>query len=274
MLRELGLCVVITALAAGCSNKQGYVHTSLDSQRDFTRTAHEVRVSDRKRHEKTTDLRRELLEVQQHLAAGDVDAATRLATAAVKKAPDSADAHTYLAVALSRGGAAAGAGKHYRRAAELSPGAGAALGNYGTWLCAQGHAAESLTWFDRAIAVPGYPNLAMALANAGICATQAGQADRAERDLRRAIALDPANAAALGALAERELQAGNAFTARAFSERRLAAAPPDAKALLLASQIEQKLGDTAAASRYVARLKEEFPDALEARDSTLGNVGQ
>jgi type IV pilus assembly protein PilF len=113
----------------------------------------------------------------------------------------------------------------------------------------------------------------MLLANAGACAMQAGDPLRAERDLRRAIELDPENAVALGALARKAFRAGNAFEARAFSERRLAAAPADAKALLLASQIEQKLGDSAAAARYVSRLKAEFPDAQEARNSTMGDGG-
>jgi type IV pilus assembly protein PilF len=44
--------------------------------------------------------------------------------------------------------------------------------------------------------------------------------------------------------------------------------------LLLASQIEEKLGDRAAAARYVARLKMEFPDAQEARNSTTGDGGR
>jgi type IV pilus assembly protein PilF len=114
----------------------------------------------------------------------------------------------------------------------------------------------------------------MALANAGVCAGQAGQQERADRDLRHAISLDPVNAAALGALAQREFRAGRAFEARAFSERRLAAAPANPQALLLASQIEEELGDSAAAARYVSRLNAEFPDASEARNSSMGNGGR
>ena len=128
--------------------------------------------------------------------------------------------------------------------------------------------------FDRALASPGYADSPVILANSGACAGKAGQQQRAERDLRRAIELDPENPVALAALAQREFGAGNAFGARAFSERRLAAAPADPKTLLLASQIEQKLGDSAAAARYVSRLKAEFPDAPEARNSTMGDGGR
>ncbi|HEV8695043.1 MAG TPA: type IV pilus biogenesis/stability protein PilW [Lysobacter sp.] len=272
MLHKVLLSVLVLAVAGGCSEK-GYVRTSFENQRGFHRTARDVQASE-KNHGKSTDARRDLLEIQQYLAAGEFAIAKREAIAVLKKDPNSADGHTYLAVALDQGGDAAGAGQHYLRAAEVTPNSGAALGNYGVWLCEQGRAAESLTWFDRAVAIPGYGNQAMVLANAGVCAGKAGQQERADRDLRRAIAVDPANAAALGALAEREFRAGNAFEARAFSERRLAAAPADRQALLLASQIEEKLGDRAAAARYVARLNAEFPDASDARNSSTGDGGR
>ena len=64
---------------------------------------------------------------------------------------------------------------------------------------------------------------------------------------------------------------GRAFEARAFSERRLAAAPADRRSLLIASQIEEKLGDTRAAGRYVQRMRAEFPDT---RDSGTGDNGK
>lgn len=270
-LREVVLCALAVAFATGCGHGS-HVRTSVDNQRGFQRTAHEVHVSDRRRGS-AADTRSELLDIQRYLAAGEFEVARREAKAVLKKDPHSVDAHTYLAIALGNTGDAAGAGAHYLRAVEVAPNNGAALGNYGAWLCGQGHAAESLAWFDRAVAAPGYGNKAMAWANAGACASKAGQPARAERDLRRAIALDPANVTALGALAELAFRAGNAFEARAFSERRLAAARADPRALLLASQIEEKLGDRTAAARYVARLKEEFPDAPEARSSTTGNGG-
>jgi len=273
MLREALLALLAVVVATGCGGDKGYVRTSIDSERGFERTAHEVHVSE-KRRSGAVDTRRELLEVQQHLAGGDFAAAKRGADAVLKRDPNSIDGHTYLAIALENSGETAGAGAHYLRAIELAPANGAALSNYGAWLCGQGRAAESLSWFDRAVAEPGYGNKAMALANAGVCAGQAGQQERADRDLRHAIALDPVNAAALGALAQREFRAGRAFEARAFSERRLAAAPANPQALLLASQIEEELGDRAAAARYVSRLNAEFPDASEARNSSMGDGGR
>ena len=91
-----------------------------------------------------------------------------------------------------------------------------------------------------------------------------GQYERAQRDLQKAIALEPTNAYALASMAESEFRQGRYFEARAFSERRLAAAPANAAVLQLAVRIEDKLGDTVAASRYSQRLRAEFPEAVSA----------
>jgi type IV pilus assembly protein PilF len=264
-LRTVLLLAVMAA--AGC-REPAYVRTSVEGQRNFTRTAAEVHVSD-KRRGTSAQLQRDLLLAQEALGKGDLVAAERAAADVLKQHPDSIDGHTVMGSVLMGKGDTTGAGEHFGKAVELAPGNAHVLNNYGLWLCGRGKARESLAIFDRALqAAREQPTL---LANAGVCAEQAGDETRAGRDLRRAVALDPTNAKALGALARREFRAGQAFEARAFSERRLAAAPADPQALLLASQIEEKLGDTAAAARYVARLKMEFPSAPEARGSTTGD---
>ncbi len=201
---------------------------------------------------------------QKYLQAGDDANAEQEARKALKADSRSSDAHTMLAVIEGRRGSTAKAGDHYRRAAELAPASGMALSNHGAWLCGSGRAAESLGWFDRALQDPRYANPASALSNAGSCALKAGQAVRAERDSRAALQLDPQNSVALVTMAESAFRAGRYFEARAFSERRLAASAPDAAALQLASQIEVKLGDMAAADRYVRKLRAQFPEASAA----------
>ncbi|GAB3094630.1 tetratricopeptide repeat protein [Lysobacter terrae] len=274
--KALAAAVVTLAVAiGGCGADGPYVRTSLGK-------AHHVepavnRISEPKDHKSKggdAEMQRDLAEMQRFVAEGNFGAVKQVASAALKRAPASVEAHTYLAVALDHSGDSPDAGSHYQRAAELAPGNGAVVGNYGIWLCEQGRAAEGLGWLDRAVGLPGGGDSALILANAGTCAGKAGQTQRAERDLRRAIQLDPESPIALGALAEQEFAAGNALEARAFSERRLATAPADAKALLLASQIEQKLGDSSAAARYVSRLRAEFPDAPEARSSAMGDGGR
>ena len=213
-----------------------------------------------------TNGRNALLLSQQRLTEGDYAAAEKYAQQALKADPQSGDAYTMLAVIADQQGRHADAGGYYHRATELTPGGGS-YNNYGAWLCANQRAAESLGWFDEALTDPNYRTPAAALANAGRCALDVGQTERAQRDLRRAIELEPANPVALDALARNEFRNARYFEARAFSERRLAAAPATAEALLLASQIEEKLGDSAAAARYGRRLREEFPGIAQ------GNAG-
>ncbi|TZF91395.1 type IV pilus biogenesis/stability protein PilW [Cognatilysobacter lacus] len=196
---------------------------------------------------------------QSRLMSGDTAGAVSAAERALKADEASADAHSLLALGLDQLGRAAEAGPHYRRAAELAPTHGSLLNNYGIWLCSNGKSGESLDWFERAVAAAGYETPAAALANEASCAVEAGQGDRAESAARRSLEIDPTTPLALTTLAKRAYARGNALEARGFIERRLSAAPADAETLQLASQIEQSLGDTAAAARYVARLRTEFP---------------
>lgn len=202
-----------------------------------------------------------LLRGEQALRQGQAAEAEAEARKALRIDGRSELAHTLLALSLDRQGRAADAGGHYARAAELAPGSGAALNNYGSWLCLNGRAAEAMGWFDRALADRSYASPASALANAGACAVEGGQPGRAERDLRAALGLDPVNAVALEALSRHLYAQGEYFEARAFSQRRLDAGPASPAALRIASQIEEKLGDKAAAARYVQRLRTEFPHA-------------
>jgi len=273
--KTLALAIVIAAIAtSGCGNKS-YVRTSLGKQHLAEPAINRISENrNKKERESEAGLQRDLAEMPRYLSAGNFASVKQIASAILKRDPASIEAHTYLAVALDKTGDTAGAGQHYLRAAELAPTNGGVLGNYGIWLCEQGSVHDSLGWFDRALALPSFADSPVILANSGACADKVGQQQRAQRDLRRAIELDPENPVALGALAEREFKAGNAFEARAFLERRLAVAPADPKTLLLASQIEQKLGDSSAAARYVSRLKSEFPDAPEARNSAMGDGGR
>lgn len=265
----LAATVSVLVGVAGCS-RVSFVRPDLD-RKGFERTAPEVNIRTDDRNSGSTQARRLIAHGGQLIAVGDLAGAQDAAQKAARMAPESAQAHTLLALVLDRRGDTATAGKHYLRAAELAPTQGGVLNNYGTWLCGQNRQLESLDWFARALEDRAYASPAVALANAGACAHRAGEDQHAGRYLDAAIQLDPANPVALGVMAEREFRAGDAFRARAFSQRRLAAAPADAAALLLASQIEEKLGDKRAAARYVQQLRAEFPAAP---GSETGEVGK
>ena len=193
------------------------------------------------------------------LQVGNLDAAERKVREALKLAPEAPDALVLQAGIDDRRGRTRQAGENFRTAAELAPQRGDVLNNYGAWLCQQGQPAESLVWFDRALQAPGYATPGEAQANAGSCALDAGQLERAERDLRAALVAAPANPVALESMAQLSFRQGRYMEARAFAERRIAAAPATRSVLQLASQIEARLGDRAASDRYLQRIRQEFP---------------
>ncbi|MGI8561511.1 MAG: type IV pilus biogenesis/stability protein PilW [Luteimonas sp.] len=248
--------VVASLLAASCSR---LTFVKADASRGKSeRIAPEYKLRDEPRDAGPALAVRHAMLAEQRLRTGQIDAAEREVRLALKADPGSTTALTLVAMIDEQRGRADSAGAHYAKAAELAPRSGAMLNNYGAWLCGNGRAAESMQWFDRALADPGYRARASALANAGACALKSSESGRVERDLQAALALDPDNPVALAALAEQRLRTGRFLEARAFSERRLAAAPATAPVLLLASQIETELGDNAAAARYVQRLDREF----------------
>lgn len=259
---ELVIASLLAAMvvSTGCS-RLSFVKPSA-ARGDSEQVARTYDFSDGDRDGKVAgSVRAHLLRGEQALHQGRPADAETEARKALKIDDRSGLSHTLLALALDRQERADAAGDHYRRAAELEPGSGPALNNYGSWLCLNGRAAESLAWFDRALADRSYASPASALANAGACAVDGGQPGRAERDLRAALRLDPVNVVALEALARHLHGQGDHFEARAFSQRRLDAGRATPAALLIASQIEEKLGDKAAAARYVQRLRTEFPQA-------------
>lgn len=258
-------CVVLVTLA-GC-NRITLLRPDT-SRGDFRRTAPEVEIRDSQRR---PDVHGQVVLGQQMLSAGDVKGAEQAARLAVKQAPVSAPAQTLLALVLETQGRTADAGRAYERALAAEPGKGAGLNNYGAWLCRNGREADSLSYFERAVADPGYSTPSAALANLGACAHRLGDA-RTDAALQRAVAIDPANALALGLIAERAFTQGDMMRARAFSERRLAAAPADAAALRIASQIEDRLGDSRAAEAYRRRLRSEFPHGASESDA-MGQDG-
>lgn len=257
----LAVALVVALAAAGCS-RLTFVKPDA-TRRGMDRVAPEYTFGETEASRRRADARRHVSMADGHLRAGDTRAAADAARAALKADRDLPEAHTMMALVADRQGQAELAGTHHAEAARLGPG-GATFNNYGAWLCGNGRAAESLPWFDEAVRDPRYGDRAGALANAGACAARAGEFDRVERDLRAALELDPVNLVALGAMAEESMRQGRYLEARAFSQRRLAAGSATPAALDLASRIEDKLGDSVAARRYVERLRTEFPQALNA----------
>lgn len=262
-LREVACLVLLGALAGtGCSR---LTFVKPDMQRKgFEQVAPEYHVREDKAAKQRLMASERLALAGQRYSVGAYAEAAAEARKVLKVDPASADAYTLLGLVADAQGQKQQAGQQFRKAAELAPAKGTVLNNYGAWLCANGQPAEGLVWIDRALSDPAYPTPGAALANAGGCARKAGQYERAERDLRRALQLDENNPYALAEMAESEYRNGRFFEARAFCERRLGIAPADRRTLELAAMTEEKLGDMDAAKRYRQRLETEFSSATPA----------
>ncbi|WP_394005038.1 type IV pilus biogenesis/stability protein PilW [Luteimonas sp. WGS1318] len=266
-LRDAALVLILLPALFGCSRldfvkPSGKSNLRVDPPSYNTRGTPEARRAD--------EARQQIALASRELDAGNDANAERAARQALRVPGTAADANTILAMVQERRGRREQAGAFYRAATEHAPEQGAYLNNYGAWLCGNGRAAESLAYFDAAMRDARYGDTAGALANAGACALDAGQPGRAEPDLRAALELDPVSPVALDAMARLLAGQGRHFEARAFSQRRLAAGPATAAALQLAARIEQGLGDSNAAERYLQRLRTDFPSSqnLQPREAS------
>ncbi len=254
--KALLLALAVVLVAAGCGRLERLsIVKPTASRGDWTQVAPSHDVNDKARKASPMAAQQLLAAATESYLAGRQDLAVQQARGALKADPKLADAHSLLAAIANARGDAAAAGKHYQQAVALEPATGAYANNYGTWLCSNGRAAESLGWFEKALADPNYPTRAGAMANAGTCANRADQPAQAEANWRQALALDPAELQSLAGMARLEFARGRYLEARAFAERWLALSPVDAEGLQLASSIEQKLGDNVAAQRYLSRLQ-------------------
>lgn len=203
---------------------------------------------------------------QGYMTRGDLETARDKLRRALELDPRSADAHTLMAVLHERINRPQIAEEHYRRAAELKPEDGAASNNLAVFLCGGGNYAESEKYFQVAFNDPFYKTPAVAYANAAVCADKAGDAERSEAYFRKVLELDRNNQTALYALAKACFQRGDLLRARAFVQRFEATGAVDADLLELGAQVEEGLGDKAAAADYRRQRLEKFPDAPSASD--------
>lgn len=180
-----------------------------------------------------------------------------------------APAHTLLGVLYETIGETKLAGKEYKEALHHDPDNGDVNNNYGAFLCATGKPADADRYFKAAIRDPFYGTPAIALANAGSCAMETGDLDKAETYLRQSLDYDNQLGSALLPMAEISLLNGEYLRARAFLQRFEAQGVMNEESLMLGYQIETRLGDTKSASKYRLELQSRYPESLEA-ERTIG----
>jgi type IV pilus assembly protein PilF len=198
-----------------------------------------------------------------YLRQGRPDLAVENLQRALREDSRLADAHSSIALAYDQLGNPDDAERHYRRATQLEPANAAAANSYAVFLCRHDRWRDAEPYFRRAADNPRYSTPAAALTNAGVCAMNAGEADRAEEYFRAALARDSRFADALSSLMELSYQQGNYLQARAFMQRYTDVREANAQVLWLCFNIEQELEDWDAAERCAGRLRQQFPESAE-----------
>lgn len=191
---------------------------------------------------------------QRYYERGEYQIALDKLQSALSIDPNSANAHTVIAILYETINDAGKAGEHYRKSVQYAPRSGDILNNYGSWLCRQRKYEEAEAHFRRALADPFYRSPEAALANAGTCALAAGNFDQAENYFRQVLQARPNDDQALLGMAQVAYRKDDFMRARAFLQRAEAINPLGNSALELAVRIEESLGDKRSAAAYRARL--------------------
>lgn len=202
---------------------------------------------------------------EQYLERGQLKTALEKVQKALQFDDNYVPAHTVIAAIYSRIGENDKAEAHYRRAEELDPKNGDTNNNLGVFLCRIGKVDQALPYFEKATRDPFYNTRDIAWSNAGRCVLKKNDYATAEKDYRKALAINPKNAEALYQLAMILLHDGRAFSAKAFIQRFDALGRSDPAALLLGYKIETRLGDAEGARNYAKRLLAKFPDSDQAQ---------
>ncbi len=195
-----------------------------------------------------------------YLQRNQYEAALQKLNKALDNDPDYAPAHTVMALLQERLGNMAKAGEHYRTASELDRNDGGAQNNYGTYLCRTGRPGEAQKHFELALENPLYRTPEVALTNAGTCTLEAGNQEKSELYLRKALEYKADYRAAHLPLAQIHYDKADFLNARAFLQRFESTGDETAQSLLLGFKIEGELGDESRAEYYRGKLLKLDPD--------------
>lgn len=190
--------------------------------------------------------------IEQALAANDVPRAAELAETALARGR--ADPMILNLVAWRREEAGDYAGAHHilRQALALSPGDVLIRGAIGAVLRKEGRLEEALEILDQVVAVE--PRHAAAWLERGYVLDALRLEDGARESYRRALALDPHLAPALGKLADSAAKVGDTASARAFAARALSIDPLEPAAIAALATIDIEAKDGAAAEAKLRAL--------------------
>jgi type IV pilus assembly protein PilF len=151
----------------------------------------------------------------------------------------------------------------FRRALTLKPGDANTQHNLGWLMCQQDRHAESMQYFDRALADPNYLDRAKTLLTRGLCQIRANKPAEGEESLLQSFQLDAGNPITEYNLALLLFQRGDLPRAQFYIRRLNNSEWANAESLWLGIKVERKLGNRDAVEQLALPLRKRFAQSRE-----------
>lgn len=152
----------------------------------------------------------------------------------------------------------------FKRALSLKPRDGNVLHNLGWLKCQDTQYAQSITYFQQALANPLYGERAKTYMAQGLCEIKAGNLTGAESSLKKSYEFDAGNPITGYNLANLLFQKNENERARFYIRRINNTNLANAETLWLGVKIERRLGDQAAMMQLAGQLVKRFPQSSQA----------
>jgi len=205
-------------------------------------------------------------EVRLQLAAnyyqsGQLQIAIDTARRAIDLDPDSAAAHGLLGLMLMDAGQVVQADASFQKALALDARNPELNNNYGWFLCQTGHERDSISYFEKALAVRLYQSPARALQNAGICLMRVHDEAGAEKYLLRALAADATSPVAKFQLTQLYLRQRRFDRCDFYFDLLTRSVETNAETLWLGARIAHAKNDEVTERSFAEQLQTRFPDS-------------
>lgn len=259
------MALALAALVAGC------VGTPPRSPAD--ETGDRITASDEPDASKRSRVRLELAGA--YFGRGQMEFALDQVKLAIQADPTQSEAFNLRGLIYANLGDDRLAEESFRRALQLNPQDADAMQNYGWYLCQRKRFDEAQVQFEQALAVPRYRDSARTYLTQGICHSQAGRLELAERSLLRSSELDPRNMSTAYTLADvlyrrEEYERARFYVRKVNASKEVA----NAQSLWLAVRIEHRLGQPRARQELGQQLRRRFPDSREAAAFERGSFDE
>ncbi len=196
--------------------------------------------------------------------SGQLQIAIDTVNAAIALDPSSAQAYGLLGMMQLDAGQTDQSKVNFDHALALEPKNPELNNNYGWYLCQTGHEAESIAYFERAVADPLYQTPVRALQNAGICELRLHQDVLAEQYLQRALRADGTSPMVKFQLAQMYLHERRFDRCDFYFGLLSGSVESTADTLWLGARIAHAKGDKNAERSYKDQLQARFPNSPQA----------